>query len=154
MVHAIDLLEVCPITMDQNFHYYYFDWISPGTWKGTVLTKRKNLNSPQDLRNLRHVFPRIPNGGWHFSYMGGVDKVINKMRSIVDGNEMVEKSAVNLTDKKHIEEVMASGKDLYGRKGIPESQFIPYDVNNIELPYLKEFVKKYPHFLRSNQKEI
>ena len=150
MVHAIDLLEYSPIAMAQAFHYYYFDWIAPNTWQGTVLTKRKNLTTPQDLRMLRlhAVTPRIPNGGHHFSYMGGADRIIDKMISIVDGNEMVEKSSGALTDKKHVEESMAKGSDIYGRKGIPESQFYPYDISQIKLPYIQEFVRKYPQFLR------
>ena len=146
MVHAVDLLEVSPISMLQNFHYYYFDLISKGKWHGTVLTKRKNLTTPQTLRNGRGIFPYIPDGGYHFSYFGGVDRIISKMTTIVDGYELVEKSGGKFTDKKHIEEVMKTGKDLYERK---ESQFYPYDISNIKLPYLAEFLKKYPQFLRA-----
>ena len=148
MIPAVNLLEVSPISMQQTFHYYYFDWISKNFWPGTVLTKRKNLTTPQDMRNGRYVFPRVPDGGYHFSYMGGVDRIISKMTTIVDGYEFVEKSGGKLTDKKHIAEVMKSGKDLYGRTGIPEEQFYPYDISNIKLPYLSEFVKKYPQFLK------
>lgn len=149
MAHAADLLEVTPISMEQTFHYYYFDWISKATWQGTVLTKKKNLTIPQDMRNLRNVFPKIPNGGWHFSYMGGVDRVINKMLSIVDGNELVKKSSKNLTDRKYILDCIKNGKDVYGRENMAESQFFDYDINKINLPYLRDFVKKYPQFLRT-----
>lgn len=149
MVHAIDLLEVCPIAMDQKLHYYYLDWTSnQGTWQGSILSKLKNVTSPQNLRNLRTFYPRIPNGGWHFSYMGGADQIIKKMTSIVEGNELIEKSGGRLVDKKHIEEVMKTGKDLYGRKGVLEEQFYPCDIETINLPYIKEFVKKYPQFLK------
>ena len=85
--------------MAQHFHYYYFDWIAEGSWQGTVLTKYKNLTTPQELRHLRNSFPRIPDGGHHFSYMGGADRVINKMISIVDGNELVVKSEGKFIDK-------------------------------------------------------
>ena len=49
---------------------------------------------------------------------------------------------------------MQNGTDIYGRKGIPESQFKPYDVNKINLPYLKQFLEKYPYFLRSGDKNL
>ena len=148
MVHAVDLLEVSPISMQQTFHYYYFDWISKQMWPGTVLTKRKNLTTPQNIRNGRYSFPRVPNGGHHFSYFGGVERIISKMTTIVDGNELVEKSGGKLVERQHIEEVMKSGKDLYGRKNVAETQFYPYDISNIKLPHFEEFIKKYPNFLR------
>ena len=148
LVPAAELLEYVPLTLQQTFHYYYFDWIAGGDWKGTVLVKRKNLTTPQEMRNAKGSFPFIPNGGWHFSYMGGVDKIIKKMTSIVDGNELVVRAKANLTDREYVKECMKSGKDIYGRKNMAESQFYPYDISNIKLPYLAEFLKKYPHFLR------
>ena len=84
--------------------------------------------------------------------MGGIDRVIDKMTSIVDGNELVVKSGGRFVERKHVEESMAKGTDIYGRKGIPESQFYPYDAKNIRLPHLDEFLKKYPHFLREPEK--
>ena len=144
---AKDFLEHSPIALEQNFHYYYFEWISKDTWHGTVLTKRKNLTTPQELRNLRMKLPFLKDGGWHFSYMGGAACVIEKMKAIVEGDEFI-KADKNLIDKNHIEKSLAEGTDIYNRKGVAESQFLPYDVENIKIPYLKEFVKKYPNFLR------
>ncbi len=149
MVHAVDLLEVSPISMDQQLLYYYFDWApKQGTWQGTILTKRKNLTTPQDFRNLRTVFPRVLNGGYHFSWMGGVEKIINKMNSIVDANEINKNSDEKFSNKNHIEDVIKNGKDLFNRKGIPASELVNFNIENIKLPYLSEFVKKYPNFLR------
>ena len=153
LVPVADFLDVGAIVLSQEFFYYYFDWIAQGSWSGTVLTKRKNLTTPQDMRNRRSQFPRIAvGGGYHFSYMGGADRVIDKMQSIVDGNEFVEQSGGKLIDRQHVEEAMATGKDVYGRQGIPESQFLPYDARNIKLPHIDEFLRKYPHFLREPEK--
>ena len=147
---ATDILAECPLVMAQKFFYYYFDWVSNATWQGTILTKRKNLTMPQELRNLRNLLPRVVDGGWHFSYMGGVERVINKMTSIVDGNELVEKSDENLIDRSHVEEAIAKGADVYNRHDV--SDFLPYDARNICLPHLEEFLRKYPHFLREPEK--
>ena len=149
---AADILEEYPLVMAQKFFYYYFDWVSNATWQGTILTKRKNLTTPQELRNLRNLLPRLVDGGGHFSYMGGVDRVINKMTSIVDGNELVVQSGGTLIDRQHVEESMTKGTDIYGRQNIPEAQFLPYDARNIRLPHLEEFLRKYPHFLREPEK--
>ena len=68
------------------------------------------------------------------------------MTSIVEGKEFIVKSSENLTDIERIKQMMADGKDVYSG----EQKFFPYDIDKINLPYLKEFVKKYPHFLRAN----
>ena len=151
-VTALELLKRGgEIALTQEFFYYYFDLISKKTWQGTTLIKRKYLKTPQHLRNRRNKISRIAGGGWHFSYMGGVDRVINKMTSIVDGNELVVKSGGKFLDREHIEKAMANGIDVYGRN-IVAAQFVPYDARNIRLPHIDEFLKKYPHFLREPEK--
>ena len=154
LVQAVDFLEICPIVMSQKVHYYYFDWIADVTWSGTILTKYKNLTTPQELRNLRSFLPCIWDGGHHFSYMGGADRVIDKMISIVDGNEMVVKSGGKFLEKEHVKKAMQKGTDIYERKNIPESQFKSYDVEKINLPYLKTFLTKYPYFLRQGDENL
>ena len=154
LVPTIDFLDHSAIVMQQNLHYYYFDWISKAKWQGSILVKRKNLTIPQNLRNLRNFLPRIQEGGWHFSYMGGADRVIDKILSIVEGQILIKDSNKDITDREHIEESMANGTDIYNRNNIPESKFIQYDVRDLNLSFLKEFVKKYPYFLRDPEKYI
>ncbi|MBR2734242.1 MAG: hypothetical protein IKD80_08395 [Selenomonadaceae bacterium] len=149
-VSATEFLEYGAIVMDQKFHYYYFDWVSKATWQGTILTKRKNLTTPQALRNLHDVLPRVDNGGYHFSYMGGADRVIDKMTSIVDGNQYVVHSGGKFIDRRHVEESLSRGTDLYGRTHLPE--LVPFDAHKIALPHAEEFLRKYPNFLREPKK--
>ena len=149
-VPATEFLEYGAIVMDQKFHYYYFDWVSKATWQGTILTKRKNLTTPQALRNLHDVLPRVDNGGYHFSYMGGADRVIDKMTSIVDGNQYVVHSGGKFIDRRHVEESLSRGTDLYGRTHLPE--LVPFDAHKIALPHAEEFLRKYPNFLREPKK--
>ena len=149
---ASEVLKYGAIVMNQTFHYYYFDWVSVGTWQGTAFTLRKNLSTPQEIRNTIYFMPRVLDGGYHFSYMGGAERVIDKMTSIVDGNELVVQSGGKLLDRKHVEAAMANGTDIYGRENQRETQFIPFDARNIRLPHIDEFLRKYPHFLREPKK--
>ncbi len=149
---ADEFLEKTPLVMMQEFFYYFFDCGNKAQWMGTILTKKKILTTPQELRDLRYNLPCISNGGWHFSYMGGIDRVIDKMTSIVDGNEFVVRSGGKLIDREHVANSLANGTDIYDRQGVPESQFHPYDAREIYLPHLEEFLKKYPHFLREPKK--
>ena len=62
LVPAMNYLEVGAITLAQNFHYYYFDWIRKTSWHGTVMVKRKNLTTPQHMRNIKDILPRASGG--------------------------------------------------------------------------------------------
>ena len=63
LVPAMNFLEVSAIGTAQEFFYYYFDWVAPTPWHGTVLTKRKNLTTPQDMRNQRVQLSYVVGGG-------------------------------------------------------------------------------------------
>jgi beta-1,4-mannosyl-glycoprotein beta-1,4-N-acetylglucosaminyltransferase len=58
-----------------------------GLWYGTVATTFSVFSKydAQHFRDLRSIAPRIYNGGWHFTWMGGRDKVRQKMISVVEG---------------------------------------------------------------------
>ena len=138
-------LDLSPVGCQQKFHTYYFDWICRELpWSGTVIGKFKHLSSPQDFRNRREALPRIVNGGWHFSSMGGVDKFLEKTRS---GTDFKKISAVDprYLDKNFLLNAMLNGEYLLGG-----AKFVPCDVSEIKLPALADFVKKYPQFVRGH----
>ena len=57
LVPAINFLEFGAIAMQQELFYYCFDFVNRTPWYGTILTKRKNLTMPQQLRDLRNNLP-------------------------------------------------------------------------------------------------
>lgn len=63
LVPVMNYLEVGAISLTQNFHYYYFDWVSKGTWQGTVIAKRKNFSTPQNMRMSTARLARTSLGG-------------------------------------------------------------------------------------------
>lgn len=133
-----EFLDYSPVVCQQKFHSYYFDWVNRDLpWAGTVIGKFKHMKSPQAFRNARLNLPRIVNGGWHFSSMGGFDKFLEKVRSAPDFRNYSD------ADKNILLEAMKSGKYL-----ISGAKFEPCDVREINLPTLAKFLKKYPHFLR------
>ena len=133
-----NFLNLSPVVCQQKFHSYYFDWVNHDlAWTGTVIGKFKHMTSPQAFRNARKILPRIVDGGWRFSSMGGVDKFLEKVRSAPDFQKYSE------VDKDFLEESMKSGKYL-----ISGAKFVSCDVDEIKLPALKDFLKKYPHFVK------
>ena len=138
-----NFLDLSPVGWQQNFHSYYFNWICRDLpWAGTVIGKFKHMKSPQDFRIWRENLPRILNGGWHFSNMGGVEKVVEKMAAAV---ECVQLSAVDkkYLDKNFVAEAMMNGKYFH-----TPAKFVSCDVDEIKLPALEAFIKKYPYFVR------
>jgi beta-1,4-mannosyl-glycoprotein beta-1,4-N-acetylglucosaminyltransferase len=59
-------------------------------WVGTVFTNYavfKKVGSAQPFRDKKDLLPRISNGGWHFSYMGGAVKVGQKILAVAEGHD-------------------------------------------------------------------
>lgn len=69
------------------YYWYQLNRETGGPWVGTVATTFEmiELFGVQHFRNYRWKFPRVLNAGWHFTWMGGRDKIRQKMRSIVEG---------------------------------------------------------------------
>lgn len=74
-----------PSTFEQDFFYYaYNNKIINHMWSGTILLKKENLlnNSLLNIVKDRYMnLPRIKNGGWHFSFLGDSNTIINKIKS-------------------------------------------------------------------------
>ena len=131
-----NLIEKTPIVFEQDLFYYYLNCKSRGKWYGSIITKYKNLRTIQDLRNSHNFLPRIQNGGWHFSYLGGIDRIKMKLNSTVDGEP-------GLAIDAYIEDCLERGVDPYGRKGRNfEYDFISKE--EIGIKSIEKFIKKYP----------
>ncbi len=144
MIRAIQLLNHCPVVCKQQYHCYFFDWASHKVaWEGTVIGKFKFMKSPQYFRNFRRVLPRIVEGGWHFSYMGGVEKVLTKMKSTVENKELSTKDE-RFLKKDFLEDLMQKGIYCFDDKKLEHC-----DINEITIPNLKDFLTKYPYFLQN-----
>ena len=88
------------IFFTQIFCCYKFNLFSTIRWHGSRMTKKKNLKSPQWLRDIKGKnYPKwrldvffskkkfynikfIEDGGWHFSYLKEPQGVENKLKSI------------------------------------------------------------------------
>jgi beta-1,4-mannosyl-glycoprotein beta-1,4-N-acetylglucosaminyltransferase len=119
--------------------------ITETNWHGSRMCLKKNLRSPQWLRNIKfkkYPFWRIDvirnlqiinDGGWHFSYLQDVDLIIKKIKSFSHG----EYNDLRFINKNLIEKKINSGIDIFDRNieykkiDIDES-FPQYILSNIE----------------------
>ena len=90
-----------------------------GIWFGTAIVPYRLLKvKPVKirktlLRTVRRgkVYEIIPNAGWHFTFMGGFNKIKQKLEAF----SHTEYNLEYLKDEKYINDCLASGKDLFDR---------------------------------------
>lgn len=91
----------------------------------TTIVLRKDLTAPSEIRKAlgslhssllafrknEGAFVVIPDGGWHFSYLGGADFIANKIRSY----SHKEFNTGEMTDLERINHAIDDKTDLFGR---------------------------------------
>lgn len=105
-----------------------------GRWRGTVMLEKKRIRTIKDTRNFRdeegpHI-QVIPDGGWHFSYMGGIDKIMHKINSWAH----TEYNNPQFNTREKVIENILAGRDLFG-EGM---KFELLDIDRSTLPFPQE----------------
>lgn len=136
-------LKYKPLVVTQRMYYYFMNTIMNDIWRGSVICLYKNLTTPQQLRNIRNETYTITEGkdglaGWHFSYLGGREKIKEKLRSIVDGHNAFKYENLD----QHIDDCLQNQKDLFGRGFV----FTIQNDNEIMFPNITELKTNYPLF--------
>ena len=96
--------------------------ITDGSWSGTKICQKKNLKSPQWLRNMKikkkpfwKIFSNkvqlINDGGWHFSFL----KDPNSIKKKIISYSHQEYNTKELTNTDLIKQKILKGKDLFQR---------------------------------------
>jgi len=90
-----------------------------GIWHCTALLPYKLLKKKpyrirkEIMRTMRRgpIYEIIPNAGWHFTYIGGAKKIIEKLEAF----SHTEYNFQKYKDEKNINDLIQNGKDLFGR---------------------------------------
>tara|TARA_A100001011_G_scaffold242734_1_gene250739 strand:+ start:1269 stop:2075 length:807 start_codon:yes stop_codon:yes gene_type:complete len=97
--------------------------LNENNWHGSKICLKKNLKSPQWLRNLKlKKYPIwridkpkniqiIENGGWHFAYLQSAENISQKIKSFAHG----EFNKEHLSDEEKIKERILKGEDVFER---------------------------------------
>lgn len=138
------------MVFQQKLYYYYLNCIQNQNWYGTVLADYGSFNNVQDLRNFGrnidfniHNRDRvIDNGGWHYSFMGGADKIKEKVDNIAESSLIIDK--IGTIDE--IKQKMETIQDLWGRTENYAKKSLVDISDGPEK--IKEFINKYPTFIK------
>lgn len=126
----------------QELYCYYVNCKSSQVWAGSVCTKRKYIKSPQDVRNNRCNQPfNFINGGWHYTSMGGKDRIRLKFDSFAETDFNVDQ----YMNDQNLDQCLQTGKDLTGRT---ESCFQKQFITESEVTHKEVLTWKndYPEF--------
>jgi len=118
-----------------------------GEWHGSKICLKKNLRSPQWMRDLKfkkYPFWRfdkirdlqiIKDGGWHFSYLQSPDNIIKKITSFSHG----ERNTPEHANYKNIEEKIKMQKNIF----------------DLDFSYKKvEIDSTYPEYILKNKEKL
>ncbi len=118
--------------------------LNENNWHGSKICLKKNLKSPQWLRDLKfkkYPFWRIDklkniqiieNGGWHFAYLQSPKNISKKIKSFAHG----EFNKEHLIDEKNIANKIEQGEDVFERG---------YKIKKVPID------KTFPEFIFQNQ---
>ncbi len=107
--------------------------VTESYWPGTKICQKKDLKSPQWLRNIKtkkRPFWKIlsdkqpqliKNAGWHFSFLKKPESIIKKIKSFAHQ----EFNSSKFTNKNNIKMKISKGEDLFDRD-------IKYNIVNID----------------------
>ena len=148
------------ILFKQEMFYYKFNLKLPNLiWTGTKACKKKNLVSPQWLRNIKdrkYSFYRIDtffsntkfidvkiiyNGGWHFSNIKNASEIEHKLKSYLHHREF----DVNPMSTKEIDDIIKNKRAIYDLKADKKMNKIGDGSKLEKYPF-----HKLPKFLQEN----
>ena len=153
------------IVFNQRLFFYKMNFgANAANWHGTRACQKKFLKSPQWLRNLKthkkyklyrldkllfsknyeRSFKIINNGGWHFTWLGNLDFIKNKLRSFAH----TELNNPVIINDNYIKECIDNLKPIEIKQKI---QINKLSINKINLPtYVVENLDKYRSLLDIN----
>jgi beta-1,4-mannosyl-glycoprotein beta-1,4-N-acetylglucosaminyltransferase len=129
----------------QEVYYYYFNGLTDVQWCGSKICRYKNMvkASPTKFRDtcLGGTNLMIPNGGWHFSFLGNSEKLARKIRAF----SHQEYNFPEYTDPDKLQKRIDNAIDLFSRKEI-SLKYVPMDSS---FPfYLLENRDKFRHLIK------
>jgi beta-1,4-mannosyl-glycoprotein beta-1,4-N-acetylglucosaminyltransferase len=130
---TLSQIDTTPYAFSQRVFCYYLNYQISNDWRGSVAVRADQLHylAPQFLRDIRNYIPSVINGGWHFGYLGGAEKIKLKIESF----SHAEFDTIDVKSK--IPEKLNRLEDVLLRREGKMGQIVPID-------------ESFPHYLLRN----
>jgi len=123
----------------QKMFYYYLNILKESDWSGSKFGLIKNLKKypVNAIRNEKSLTKKVIPGGWHFSFMGGAEKVKTKLLAY-SAKDMANEKVLN-----SIEENIQNNIDPFFRQSLSK-----VEIDNTYPKYILENLEKYKHLFK------
>lgn len=142
---VLELLQTGPIAGEQYMYMYYVNYQKKSNWCANILILYKNISHKRfsQWRQLRNVIPCVK-FGWHFTYMGGIERIRTKLESIAEGhtNPLYDISPDNRDE--FLQKALDEGRMWWN----DNEKLQRLDYHEIQIPEIEWFIKKYPEMYR------
>jgi beta-1,4-mannosyl-glycoprotein beta-1,4-N-acetylglucosaminyltransferase len=143
--------DVTYTKFEQKLCYYWLNCVAAIPWHGPSAVSFKYINDYFKFMYIKRdaPFQLVPNGGFHFSYLGGPEAIFDKMKTFAHCNEDFVKQFVNLD---WIKKCIVEPRDLFNRPEIKlsfvnvDSSYPKYIRDNIE--YFKKYIYQPEKYLK------
>jgi beta-1,4-mannosyl-glycoprotein beta-1,4-N-acetylglucosaminyltransferase len=153
-----------PAVCRQRLYYYYVNlrlrqrWYGAlltalryrrrldGDWLGTAVVRFQDLlalGGPQAVRDRRQRFDVINDAGWHWSYLGGIDALIEKVKSF----SHTEANTAAILDRSRLERALRDGRDFMGRWYLG-NRFETTPIDETYPAFLRDHIERYSAWIR------
>lgn len=113
-----------PTSLNMKLYYYWINnWAIDFPWAGGKIMTAEDIPTESTLSSIRYdvSLPVIEDGGWHFSFLGGVKRIKQKVASYAH-NDLYG----YVVDTNDLEETINTGKDWFTARNLP-FRFVPVD---------------------------
>lgn len=118
--------------LEQKLYYYNFHCQAVDLWKEAKILPFGLLKQITPCGARYTQCESIPNGGWHFSYLGSISDIVKK----IEDTPHQEYNKPNFNNKEWIEQAIKNNLDLFGRN-------LKYTYVNLD--------NSYPKFVNENK---
>lgn len=148
-----------PVTMVQRYNFYKFnlECYTNKDWPGTIVTKANYIDYPsqnheewfskdfglQKLREGRSTYPKVENGGNHYSYCFNTDEIQRKLASF---SHYLDLDKPQFNNPKHIAKCIEKGESIWVESDGNKMKKIEMDESNTP-KYILENLNKYKHLI-------
>lgn len=131
-------------TFRQRLYEYYFNGYVHDNWPGSRIVRfstfakvfNRDANYTKEMSSGRRY--KFIRGGWHFSYLGGADRIVEKIQAFAHS----EYDTDTYTDKQKIADLVEKGENIFGKvKGEHSITYIEID-------------ETYPEYIQKNRAHL
>jgi len=133
-------LSQSPLSVELDLYYYYLNMKANKKGLGPVIGIYGSFRGIEQLRLTVLDNKIISSAGWHFTFMGGAEKIINKLNAYSES----QTNRTILNDQASISYIINNRIDLFNRDGY---EYKIVEIGNSYPKNIQNFIDKYPNYI-------